>query len=344
VRRRAAAAVVALALVGAAGCGGAAVPPDTPRAAAERFLARYVGPDGRVVRHDQGGDTVSEGQAYALLIAAAIGDRARFDRVWRWTSAHLARGDGLLSWRWANGGVQDRQPAADADVDAARALLLGAERFHEPALAPPARRIARSVLAQEQTGDRLVAGPWAKAGAVLDPSYISPRAADALARTGNAAAWRAVRDQGVADARALTAGGRLPPDWAHVQGSVTATGPPSGGGQASYGFDAARLPVRMAESCSPAARRVAASLWAKLKTDSGVLPRGLDGSAGGGRKTPLGLVAAASAAGAIGDRTDRDNLLDQATALDRRAPTYYGAAWIALGRLMLQTHRLGRCP
>jgi endoglucanase len=334
---------VALAVITAGGCGSSDPPADTPRAAAERFLDRYVGPDGRVVRHDQGGDTVSEGQAYALLVSAAIGDRTRFDRVWGWTSAHLARSDGLLAWRWADGKVQDRQPAADADVDAARALVLAAQRFHRPAYARGARKIAASVLARERTGRHLVAGPWAKPGAVLNPSYVSPRAADALARTGDAGAWRAVRDQGIADARALTAGGRLPPDWAHAQGSVTASGPPSGGGEPSYGFDAARLPVRMAEACSPAARHVAGSLWAKLKTDSGVLPRGLDGSAGGGQKTPLGLVAAAAAAGAIGDRTDRDNLLDQAGALDRRAPTYYGAAWVALARLMLQTHELGAC-
>jgi len=41
-----------------------ATPADTARAAAESFLDRYVEPDGRVVRLDQGGDTVSEGQAY----------------------------------------------------------------------------------------------------------------------------------------------------------------------------------------------------------------------------------------------------------------------------------------
>jgi endoglucanase len=70
---------------------------ETPVTPAERFLSRYVTADGRVVRREQGGDTVSEGQAYAMLLTAASGDRDRFRRVWRWTRAHLQRRDGLLS-------------------------------------------------------------------------------------------------------------------------------------------------------------------------------------------------------------------------------------------------------
>ena len=39
----------------------------------------------------------------------------------------------------------------------------------------------------------------------------------------------------------------------------------------------------------------------------------------------------------------RDRLLDAAEALDKRAPTYYGAAWVALGRIMLMTSALDSC-
>lgn len=94
---------------------------EQARAAADRFLDRYVDGEGRVVRHDQGGDTVSEGQAYALLLAAALGDRRRFALVWRWTRERLQRPDGLLSFLWRDGKVEDPQAAADADLDAARA-------------------------------------------------------------------------------------------------------------------------------------------------------------------------------------------------------------------------------
>ena len=148
-----------------AGCGGAGTgaPSGDPVAA---FLRGYVDPDGRVVRRDQGGDTVSEGQSYAMLLAAATGDRARFARVWGWTRAHLQRPDGLLASRWAGGRVADSQPASDADLDAARALLVAARRFHAPAYRAAALRIGRGVLRSETTtvGGALVlvAGPWAR--------------------------------------------------------------------------------------------------------------------------------------------------------------------------------------
>src|SRR5687768_9451710 len=93
-------------LVAACAATGAAVSPAPPdpvagaTAAGRAFLDTYVEPDGRVVRRDEGGDTVSEGQAYALLIAVALGDRQRFEAVWSWTRDHLRRPDGLLSWRW----------------------------------------------------------------------------------------------------------------------------------------------------------------------------------------------------------------------------------------------------
>ena len=56
-------------------------PPPTAEAAARRFLDAYVDLDGHVVRRDQAGETVSEGQAHPLLLAVALGDRATFERV-----------------------------------------------------------------------------------------------------------------------------------------------------------------------------------------------------------------------------------------------------------------------
>src|SRR5439155_5991307 len=109
-------------------------PRDRAVASARAFLKRYVTPDGRVSRLDQGGDTVGEGQAYGMLLAAAIGDQKRFDRIWGWTKANLRRKDGLISFLWRDGKVQDPQAASDADVDATRALLVASCRFNRPEL------------------------------------------------------------------------------------------------------------------------------------------------------------------------------------------------------------------
>jgi hypothetical protein len=240
--RRAIALLLIAALAAAAGCGGEDRQ-GTARAAAERFLDGYVEPDGRVVRRDQGGDTVSEGQAYAMLLAAAIGDERRFDLAWTWARDHLRRPDGLLAWHWDDGQVVDGEPASDADLDAARALLLAARRFGRPSLGEEGRRLGDAIRRNEAVGDLVVAGPWARAEAVVNPSYLSPRAFDALGwRGASASARRAL--EGLKEP--------LPPDWARLEGhALTPTGPPGSDEPAVYGYDAARLPLRLASRAPP---------------------------------------------------------------------------------------------
>jgi endoglucanase len=335
-------AVAALALTSAA-ClvrpdGSTRAAPDEARAAAQGFLARYIDPDGRVVRRDQGGDTVSEGQAYGMLLAAAIGDRARFDRIWGWTRRHLQRGDGLLAWR-----AGDQQSAADADLDAARALLVAARRFHRRALAGDARRIGRAIEAQEtaRVGGRrvLVAGPWARDGAVVNPSYVAPRTFALLGQ-------RDLRASGLRVVRALQAHrSGLAPDWAHATaGGATPTGKPDDpGGQAVFSYDAVRIPIRLAEDCVPSVRRQAARPRASLQQTLAPV-RDLGGQPLAPGDHAVFAVAAAAATAAAGDRERAAGLLDRAAQADAAHPSYYGAAWIALGRVMLTTRWLQGCP
>jgi endo-1,4-beta-D-glucanase Y len=325
------------------------------RAAAQHFLGTYLAPDGRVVRLDQGGDTVSEGQAYAMLIAVAIGDRRAFDLAWSWAAQHLQRSDGLLSWHWQGGAVVDPQPAPDADLDAARALLLAARRFGDPSYRVQAIRIGQSVLGEETGifgGQRLlVAGPWALSGThYVDPSYFSPRAFEALGAATGDRRWSelAASSYAVISGFQRTRPG-LPPDWATVSltGGVEASTGPGGGGAPAYGWDAARVFVRLAEDCSASGRQLAAGGWPFLR---GQMAAGsiaavywLTGAPAVSYSSPLADVAAAAAARAAGDQAAAAALLDRAAAQDAAAATYYGAAWVALGRIMLTTSWLGGC-
>ena len=102
--------------------------------AAYAFLDTYTTDGGRIQRTDQGGDTVGEGQAYGMLAAAAVGDQRRFERIWSWTKDNMLQSNGLLAFHWAGGRVVDPHPAADADLDAARALLVASCRFDQPDL------------------------------------------------------------------------------------------------------------------------------------------------------------------------------------------------------------------
>ena len=325
-------------------------------AASKEFLKRYVDPDGRVVRRDQGGDTVSEGQAYAMLVAVAIDDRETFDRVWRWTRDNLQRPDGLLSFLWRDGAVADRQPAADADLDAARALLLAASRFDDRSYGREGLRIAKGIASQETArsdGERvLLAGPWAdyEDRLVINPSYFAPRSRGALARNRRRrlAAARGASSRQIA-AELVADGTRFPPNWAVIRGNmeIRASGPPNNEGEApNYGFDAARLPLRYAESCDPRDREIAADVWRVLSArgiDEISTRHDLDGQPDEEGVHPVGLVGAAGAAHAARDREMTLELIRRAGKHDEEFPTYYGSALVALGRLMLTTNRLEPC-
>ncbi|MBW8824994.1 MAG: glycoside hydrolase [Acidobacteria bacterium] len=335
--------IAALLAAGSGGTLGDSLPLDARAVRdARTFLDAYERRDGRVVRTDQGGDTVSEGQGYALLAAVAIGDRGRFASAWRWSAAHLARADGLLSWHWKDGRVLDPESATDADLAVAWALTLADRRFGIPAYGAAAARLGAAIVAGESTnrphGPVLVAGPWARAAPpVVNPSYLAPQAAAVL--PGPVVAADRVAILG------LVASGRLPSDWANLDadgGLVRASGD-----RGRFGLDAQRLPVLLAASCDARDVAAAARLWpavARLDDDGAALAYEADGTRASPYTSPLGLVAAAATAGAAGDKSAARALLDAADQLAGTRPTYYGAAWAALGRLLLTTRRLATCP
>ncbi|MGG5258346.1 glycosyl hydrolase family 8 [Phycicoccus avicenniae] len=311
---------------------------------AARFVDAYVDADGRVVRRDQGGDTVSEGQAYAMLLAVAADDEDTFDRVWGWTRTNLARPDGLLSWTWADGAVVDANSAADADVDAAHALVVAGERFGRPDLTGAGKTLATAVLdhetAETSLGRVLLAGQWAKTEPYrVNPSYSAPAAYAVLGRATGDARWAQVADGDRAVLGALLDQAPLPPDWAQVRsdGTVDAM-PPPGGGDVAYGLDAQRIAVRYAASCDTDDRALVGRLGGAVPTASSDV-RGvydLGGTARVDWQHPVALVSAAAVSDAEGASGAAGQLLRAAADLDTRASTYYGAAWAALGEDLLE--------
>ena len=324
----------------------AAGPSPSTRTAADRFLARYVTSDGRVIRHDQGGDIVSEGQAYAMLIAEVAQRPALVRTVWSWTSVHLGNSDGLFaSHATGSGQIEDPHSATDADTLIAYALL----RYTGPdqaALRREGLRVADAVLAQESVplpdGAPLpVAGPWARATDTVDPSYLMPSVFAALARLTGDERWTRAAGAAVTMIEALTDGGRrLPPDWARLSGGHLHPIPnPGGGAGVQYGFDAARLPIWFATACSAGARSLAAAWWRNVLATgdrSGAQALGLDGSAIDATPSPLPLMAGSAAATAAGDERAARSLSDRATALALEDPTYYGDAWVALSPALIE--------
>jgi endoglucanase len=181
------------------------------------YCRHFIKSDGQVVIPEEGGGTISEAQAYALLRAVWAKDAAVFNRVYSFTYEKLSRGrthgDRLLAWRWGrlpdgSWGVLDANSATDGDLDYALALIL-AHRLgwrappNLPDYREEARRVQADILAKEVValpgGDVLLTpGNWheLKPPYLVNPSYFSPAAYRLFASASGPSAERvgAVRE------------------------------------------------------------------------------------------------------------------------------------------------------
>ncbi|WP_058749279.1 glycosyl hydrolase family 8 [Curtobacterium oceanosedimentum] len=328
--------------------------PDVDRSPAQLrtdFLDDYVR-EGRVVRTDQGGDTVSEGQAYGLLIAYANDDRKTFGEIWSWTKRHLVTEDDLLAWRWTpQDGVADGQSASDADLDAARALVLAGEHWDDERYTTAGKALASAILEHETAttdlGTILLPGPWADSEPYrYNASYASPAAFRILERATGDRRWTELERGSSAATAAVLDESDLPSDWSQVHADGSVDPMPATGDQGSvvYGWEAMRLPLRYAEACSADDRALAGSVAPTLaRTTQLAAQLDLGGTAVTGDTSGLAYAARAAAEHAAGSSSAAAADLRRMDRTAATTPTYYGDAWAALGATMLTSDVLGGC-
>jgi len=239
------------------------------------YASTFLTPDGRIVDNANGGVSHSEGQGYGLLLAAYADDSERFDRIWRWTQAHMmARPDHLLSWRWdpQKGAITDPNNATDGDILVAWALAQGAQKFNRPDYRASAALIAAAIgAALIQSGDHgLILLPAASGfardeqpdGPVVNLSYWVFPAFPTLKELAPAYDWDGLRANGLKLLSASRFGPlRLPPDWLALGGQSPA---PAKNFPAQFGYNAIRIPLYLAWDSSASARRALAAyvnLW-----------------------------------------------------------------------------------
>ena len=328
------------AVVAVSGCRAASPDRELLRQSWQGYRARFVTADGRVVRPEHGGDTVSEGQAYTLLRAAWMDDQPTFDRVWRWTRTHLTRtgreGPALLAWHWSpeNGGyVDDWNVATDADADVALALLMAADRWPVPSTAdlPGYGGSARAMLADladhaVAADDRLVPfllpGAWSNQraegrGLVLNPSYLAPASYRLFYRATADERWLRLASSAYdvleAVCSSIPSGGAVP-DWVRWWSADRWSAEGAGGGRSSW--DAVRVPWRVATDWmwfgEPRARNFLSRClepFVRRHTQAGeglAVERSLTGGVLGANDHPL---ANAMFAFALSEPRERDELL-----------------------------------
>lgn len=111
----------------------------------------------RVIDHDAGDRTTSEGQAYGMFFALVANDRSHFDGLLRWTEQNLAGGDlsaHLPAWLWGRGPdnqwrALDTNSASDADMWMAYTLLEAGKAWNEPRYTKLGMAIAHLIAAKE---------------------------------------------------------------------------------------------------------------------------------------------------------------------------------------------------
>ncbi|MDP3958388.1 MAG: glycosyl hydrolase family 8 [bacterium] len=233
------------------------------------YKQKYVDPaTARTIDREQGDITTSEGQSYTLLRAVWMDDKQTFDRSFEWTKGHLERPDHLFSWRYGTrpdgtmgvlpGGGENS--ASDADTDIALALLFAWSRWGDERYLEEAKPVIDAIWKQEVV---MVNGkPYLaannlekKAGTphvLVNPSYFAPYAYRIFAGVDDRHPWEALVDTSyevIAQSAALpTENGEsagLPPDWVHLD-RKTGKLSHAAGLSTHYGFDAMRIPFRLA--------------------------------------------------------------------------------------------------
>ena len=225
------------------------------------YKKSFILPDGCVQRPEHDFDTVSEGQAYAMLFSVFMDDKNMFDLIYDWTEKHLSRskkhGDHLLAWHWKDGGVNDWMAASDADCDYAFALLLASYQWKEKTYREKAVLVINDILKLETVRGAdnrlfLLPGLWGneKSGCLIqNPSYYSPAAFRLFYETTQDSRWLNLIDTGywILSQSGIRLdnihGCGLVPDWCIVDAHgniLTAEGKSN-----DYGWEAVRVPMRV---------------------------------------------------------------------------------------------------
>jgi len=236
-----------------------ATPVASPEAQWQAYKQRFISGDGRLIDDSAESVSHSEGQGYAMLLAAFAGDSQTFASLWAWTQANLyIRADGLAAWRWRpqdNPHVLDRNNAADGDLLITWALAEAGRRWRNSGYMAQAHRnalaIGRLATYDSSLGRTLspgVAGFGPKDsddGPIVNPSYWVFPALDALAEVAPEIDWGAIRASGLALVdRARFGPRRLPSDWVALKDSPH----PAAKFLKVFGYDAIRAPLYLAWS------------------------------------------------------------------------------------------------
>ncbi|MGC4086960.1 MAG: glycosyl hydrolase family 8 [Polyangiaceae bacterium] len=220
------------------------------------WKTNFVRDDGsfkKVIRPENGNDTVSEGIAYGMLIAVNMNDQQLFDGLYGYWKSKKAAGSsaaGLMNWCIPAGSGScpaSGGSATDADEDAAFALLQ-AGKVWGGSYAADGKALVQDIYASADIDKttKLPAG-GSQFGNKYNPSYFAPAYYRAFAAIDSGNDWNGVVTA-VYDAIANISGTYgLVPAWCAASGGKQCMVADSNGGANDqlYQYDSHRTPMRI---------------------------------------------------------------------------------------------------
>ncbi|HEX3018735.1 MAG TPA: glycosyl hydrolase family 8 [Chitinispirillaceae bacterium] len=192
-------------------------------------------------------ETKVESMGWAMIIAAYMGDKTTFDGLYKFYKSKI-QGHGMMGWKVTCGGVSDGGSASDGDLDVAFAMVVASWQWGD-SYKTEAINVIKTVkkLIVNCSGTSVIAGGMSGMGTYggcneTDISYHTPAFFRCFAEISGDDAWNKLAE----DSYILLNNGAdkttgLVPDWQSLNG-----GQASGGRNHSYGFDACRVPWRIA--------------------------------------------------------------------------------------------------
>ena len=110
----------------------------------------YETNDGAYIEDINNRDARSEGMSYGMMIAVQTNHKEEFDKLWKWTKAHMwhnpsSGGDGYFSWSVnTNGSVKDNGNAPDGEMYFMMSLLFAANRWNDEGYMKDAQAILKA--------------------------------------------------------------------------------------------------------------------------------------------------------------------------------------------------------
>jgi endo-1,4-beta-D-glucanase Y len=194
-----------------------------------------------VVAPEQSNVVTSESMGYGMLIAAAMGDKALFDKFWGYVKGQLS--GGLMTWKAGQSGS-----ASDGDLDIAYALYLAGVQWPSGEYAGAATSMGTAISADLVSN--IIRGGSGFTSSNFNPSYFIPVAMRKFSNLSGAVS----ANMGFVNTNINAGAAKVPTDWANPSngqpsgpGSAQVTSQIVDGDNGAMGYDAARVPWRLGQ-------------------------------------------------------------------------------------------------